>query len=57
MTVQKEQKRDKKIRQGLYEKHMHIYRVWSKHVQSSKKISIKLYEELCSQGTHCLYKE
>ena len=26
-------------------------------VQSSKKISIKLYEELCSRGTHCLYIE
>ena len=28
-----------------------------KHVQSFKKIGIKLYEELCSQGTHCLYIE
>ena len=26
-----------------------------KHVQSFKKIGIKLYEELRSQGTHCLY--
>ena len=26
-------------------------------MQSSKKISIKLYEELCSRGTHCLYIE
>ena len=25
-----------------------------KTCQSSKKISIKLYEELCSGGTHCL---
>ena len=24
-------------------------------MQSSKKIGIKLYEELCSRGTHCLY--
>ena len=24
-------------------------------VQSSEKISIKLNEELCSRGTHCLY--
>ena len=55
--VQKEQKSDKKIWQGLYEKHMHIFRLWRKHVQSSKKISIKLYEELCSRGTHCLYIE
>ena len=26
-----------------------------KHVQSFIKIGIKLYEELRSQGTHCLY--
>ena len=26
-------------------------------MQSLRKISIKLYEELCSQGTHCLYIE
>ena len=26
-------------------------------MQISKKISIKLYEELCSRGTHCLYIE
>ena len=26
-------------------------------VQSFKKIGIKLYEELCSCGTHCLYIE
>ena len=45
------------IMQGLYEKHMHIFRLWRKHVQSSKTISIKLYEELCSRGTHCLYTE
>ena len=44
-----------KIWQGLYEKRMHIFRLWRKHVQSSKKISIKLYEELCSRGTHCPY--
>ena len=24
-------------------------------MQSFKKIGIKLYEELCSRGTHCLY--
>ena len=33
-------KKWQKIRQGLYEKHMHIFRLWRKHVQSSKKISI-----------------
>ena len=28
-----------------------------KNVQSFRKIGIKLYEELCSRGTHCLYSE
>ena len=36
---------------------MHNFSLWRKHVQSLKKIGIKLYEELCSQGTHCLYTE
>ena len=45
-----------KLRQGLYEKHMHIFRLWRKHMQSFKKIGIKLYEKLCS-CTHCLYIE
>ena len=54
--VQKEQKVTK-IWQGLYEKHVHIFRLWRKHMLNSKKISIKLYEELCSRGTHCLYIE
>ena len=44
-----------KIRQGLYEKHMHIFRLWRWHVQSCKKINIKLYEELCSRSSPCLY--
>ena len=26
-------------------------------MQSCKKISIELYEELCSRGSHCLYTE
>ena len=26
-------------------------------MQSFKKIGIKLYEDLCSPGTHCLYTE
>ena len=44
--------------QGLYQKHIHNFRLWKKkHVQSFKKIGIKLYEELCSRGTHCLYIE
>ena len=33
---------------------MHIFRPWRKHMQSFKKIDIKLYEELRSQGTHYL---
>ena len=45
-------KKWQKLIQGLYPNHMHISRPWRKHVQSFKKISIKLYEELCSQGTH-----
>ena len=44
-----------KLIQGLYPKHMHISRPWRKDVQSFKKICIKLYEELRSHGTHCLY--
>ena len=57
MTKFKKYKKVTKIRQGLYEKHMHIFRLWSKYVQSCKKISIKLHEELCSRDTHCLYIE
>ena len=33
---------------------MHFCRPWRKHVQSFKKTGIILYEELWSQGTHCL---
>ena len=44
-----------KLIQGLYPYHMHISRPWQKHVQSFIKIGIKLYEDLRSQGTHCLY--
>ena len=51
----KRTKKWQKFWQGLYEKHTHIFRLWRRHVQSSKKISIKLYEELCSGSTHCLY--
>ena len=43
--------------QGLYPNRMHIFWPWRKHVQSFKKIGIKLYEELRSKGTHCLYIE
>ena len=41
--------------QVLYPNHMPFFRPWKKHVQSFKKIGIKLYEELRSQGTHCLF--
>ena len=34
MTVQKEQKSDKKYGK---EKHVHIFRLWREHVQSSQK--------------------
>ena len=34
--------------------HMAISSPWGKHVQSIKKIGIKLYEELRSQGTAVL---
>ena len=50
-------KKWQKVWQGLYEKHVHIFRLWRKHVQSSKKISIKVYKKLCSRDTHCLYIE
>ena len=50
-------KKWRKFRQGLYLIHMHIFRPWRKHVQSFKKVGIKLYEELRSEGTHCLYIE
>ena len=53
----KKQKNVTIIKARLYEKHMHIFRLWKKHVQSFKKIGIKLYEEVYSQGTHCLYIE
>ena len=41
--------------QGIYQKHMHIFIQWRKHVQSLKQIDIWLYEDLCSWDTHCLY--
>ena len=55
MTKFAKWKKGQKLIQGLYPNHMHISRSWLKHVQSFKKIDIKLYEEFCSQGTHCLY--
>ena len=34
---------------------MHIFKPWKKDVQSCIKLGMKLYKELCLQGTHCLY--
>ena len=53
MTKFTKWKKWQKLIQGLYPNHMHISRPWRKNVQSFKKISIKLHEELRSQGTHC----
>ena len=57
MTKFAKWKKWQKLIQGLYPTHMHIFRPWKKHVQSFKKVGIKLCEELRSQGTHCLYIE
>ena len=35
MTKFKKNKKVTKIQQGLYEKHVQIFRLWRKHVQSS----------------------
>ena len=53
MTKFTKWKKWQKLIQGLYPNHMQISRPWRKHVQSFKKISIKLYEKLRSQGTYC----
>ena len=55
MTKFAKWKKGQKLIQGLYPNHMQISRPWQKHVESFKKIGIKLYEELRSQGTHCLH--
>ena len=57
MTKFAKWKKWQKLMQRLYSNHMHIFRPWRKHVQSFKKIGIKLYEQLHSQVTHCLYIE
>ena len=57
MTKFAKWKKYEKLMQGLYPNHMYTFRPWRKHVQSFKKIGIKLYEEFRSQGTHCLYIE
>ena len=55
MTKFTKWKKWQKLIQGLYPNHMHISRPSQKHVRSFIKIGIKLYEELCSQGTNYLY--
>ena len=56
MTKFAKWKKGTKIKSRIISKaHAHLQCPWRKHVQSFKKIGIKLYEELCSQGTHCLY--
>ena len=39
----------------LYEKQMQIFRLWRKHVQSFKKIGIKLYEEVLMRYPLSIY--
>ena len=53
--VYKVEKKSQKLMKWLYQKHMHIFRLWRKHIQSFKMIGVKFYEELRSRGTHCLY--
>ena len=48
------QKKKKKIIWLSYKNHVHSYRSWQNSLQSFKLISIKLYEELRTQGTHHL---
>ena len=55
--VYKVEKKRQKLMKWLYQKHMYIFRLWRKHIQSFKMIGVKFYEELRSRGTHCLYIE
>ena len=55
MTKFTKWKKWQKIISQLYSNHMHILIPWRKRTQSFIKIGIKLYEELGSQSTHCLY--
>ena len=48
-------KKWQKLMQGLYQNTC-ISSNWE-NMLSFKKIGIKLYEELCSRSTHCLYTE
>ena len=57
MTKFAKRKKWQKLMQGLYPNHIHIFWPWRKRVQSFKKIVIKLYVELRSQGTHCLFTQ
>ena len=53
--VQKEQKSDKKYGKDYMKSTCKSSDYGENMCKVSKKISIKLYEELCSRGTHCLY--
>ena len=55
--VQKEQKIDKKYGKDYMKSTCTSSDYGEKTCARSKKISIKLNEELCSRGTHCLYIE
>ena len=35
--------------------HAYLFKAWSRHIISFKRIGIKLLEELGAQGTHCLF--
>ena len=54
--VQKVKKSDKQYGKD-YMKSTCTSSDYGENVQKGKKISIKLYEELCSRGSHCLYKK
>ena len=55
MTKFKKNIKVTKIWQELYEKQVHIFGLWRKHVHGSKMLSIKLYEELRSQEVPTVY--
>ena len=57
MTKVRKVEKVTKINARIISKPHASFSPWRKHVQSFKTIGIKLYEELRSQGTHCLYIE
>ena len=54
--IHKEEKVTKIYSRIISNPHAHLHTM-EKNVQSFKNLNIKLYEELRSQGTHCLYTE